>query len=80
MHNDHFNEMFATSLVAAVHKVMGHYEHMQHTQVMQCFVIISINSFKWHNLKVKTVDKFFEINFTEPISMFICAKFHDFVL
>ena len=36
------------------------------------------NSFKWHNFKVKNVDKFFLI-LTEPISIFICvcAKFHD---
>ena len=73
MPNDHLNEMFTTSLVAAVHKVKGHYEYMQHTQVMQCYVVTKINSFKWHNLKVKAVDKFFDINFTEPISIFICV-------
>ena len=44
--------LFTTSLVAAMHKVRGHYEHKQHTWVMQCYVIIN----KWHNLKVKTVD------------------------
>ena len=28
LYNDHLNEMCTTSLVAAVHKVKGHYEHM----------------------------------------------------
>ena len=49
---------------------------------MQCYVIIKIILFKRHNLKVRTVDKFNNINsliFIEPISLCLCQiSIHDF--
>ena len=44
-------------------------------------------SSKWHNLKVKAVDKFFDIILLNchgisilNLSVSACAKFHDFIL
>ena len=47
---------------------------------MQCYVIIKF--FQVAKLESETIGKFFDINFTEPVSIFICvcAEFHDFIL
>ena len=50
------------------------------TLVMQYYVIIKINAFKWHNLKVKTADMTSYLIFTEPnfIYLSLCqiSRFH----
>ena len=60
------------SLVAAVHKVKGQYDQAYSSILRLCSVIKFFQvAYKLRDL-MKTVDKFFDINFTNQFHMYLC--------